>query len=114
MRLRLVTIVLLTSFSAFTVASGSAPSEQTGYIKSIQVLSDGRTIVNMVDVRADKPDCANYPYWFIADEDSVAAKNQISILLSAHVAKRSITIRGSGLCLRWVDGEDISSVEILD
>lgn len=102
--------LIIVSVSCF--GAGTVPSEQTGLIKSIQALNDGRTIIFMVETRADKPSCAAFPYWFIANENSTAGKTQVSILLAAHAAKRSVKIVGTGQCSRWSDGEDISSVEI--
>ncbi|MFT5594555.1 MAG: hypothetical protein ACI8SR_002946 [Oceanicoccus sp.] len=111
--MKFVGIVTLLMASSFSFGAGSTPSEQTGTIKSIQALNDGRTIVFMETARSEKPSCATYPYWFISNENSAAGKTQISILLAAHAAKRSVTIKGTGTCSRWSDGEDISSVEIL-
>jgi len=111
--MRLITIIILLAVSGLSFGAGSTPSQQTGNIKSIQALADGRIMVFMVDERSEKPDCATYPYWFIADENSTAGKTQLSILLAAHSAKRKVTITGSGQCTRWVDGENINSVELL-
>ena len=108
--MKIVTFTILIVISNLSIA---AESMQTGKIKSIQALNDGRTIVFMTEERSTKPSCATYPYWFIADENSTAGKTQISLLLAAHAAKRDITIKGTGTCVRWVDGEDISSVELL-
>ena len=111
--MKIVGFIILLVASSFSLGAGSTPSEQTGIIKSIQALNDGRTIEFMETARSERPSCATYPYWFIANENTTAGKTQISILLAAHAAKRSITIKGTGACSRWSDGEDISSVEIL-
>ena len=111
--MRILTIICLTLFSGFAVAAGSTPSQQTGTIKSIQALSDGRTIVFMVDTRTERPDCASNGYWFLVDENSTAGKTQLSMLLAAHASARNVKLLGTGQCTHWADGEDIDSVEFL-
>ncbi len=88
--MRLLIIICLMFFSGFAVAAGSAPSQQARVIKPIQALSDGRTIVFMVDSRVERPDYASNGYWFLADENSTAGKTQLSVLLAAHATAREV------------------------
>jgi hypothetical protein len=43
----------------------------------------------------------------IKNENSVAGKSQISLLLAAQAAGKPVAITGAGTCTRWGDGEDI-------
>lgn len=100
-------------FAASLISTCVFASSQTATIESIQIANDGRTMVTLTGNRADKPACATYNYWFIADENSNAGKAQLSALLAAHMAGRSVTVAGSGSCVRWVDGENISSITVI-
>ena len=105
--------ILLTIFVGFMLSLSAVASDQTGSIQSVQAMNDGRVIVFMQTSRSGKPACATYDYWFIADENSNAGKTQIAMLLAAQAAGRDVQIYGTGSCVRWVDGENISYVKVL-
>lgn len=76
--------------------------------------SDGLVSVELEGTHAGKPACAIYDYWMIREEASVFGKQQYAMLLSAKLAGKSIKIIGSNQCVRWLDGEDIDAIFLLD
>ena len=53
-------------------------------------------------------------YWMVRDENSNAGKGHFAMLMGAKLAAKAVAIQGSNACTRWVDGEDIEYVRILD
>lgn len=93
-------------------ANSLSASTQTGKIVSIHVREDGLHWFYVSGRRTTKPACAtnSESYWMIKNENSTAGKSQLSVLLSAHMAGKEVVIQGSDTCIRWADGEDISTV----
>lgn len=89
---------------------------QIGYIDTLYARADGLHLVTLTDASTirSKPSCATHKYWLIKDENATYGKSQFSQLLSAKLAKRKVTIRGTDTCSRWRDGEDISYITIHD
>ena len=89
---------------------------QIGYIDTLYARADGLHLVTLTDASTirSKPSCATHKYWLIKDENATYGKSQFSQLLSAKLAKRKVTIRGTDTCSRWSDGEDISYILIHD
>ncbi len=62
--------------------------------------------------KIDSPACATISYWMIRDENSNSGKQQLSMLLAAHAAQRSISVHGMNTCNRWGDGEDVDYIRL--
>ncbi|MCW8879963.1 MAG: hypothetical protein OQK51_23115 [Kangiellaceae bacterium] len=104
-----ILVVLVLSIASF----GANAGEQTGKIKYFDVrVTDNLHYLELEGERGDKPACARGNYWMIKDENSAAGKSQVSIVLAALMAGKSITIYGNGTCERWGDGEDIRMIRI--
>ncbi|KZN54483.1 hypothetical protein N474_01830 [Pseudoalteromonas luteoviolacea CPMOR-2] len=80
---------------------------QTGKIKDIRVRDDGLHWFVLDGASTNKPTCAKFGYWMIKDEKSDYGKSQFSMLLSAYMADKTITVVGANTCTRWTDGEDV-------
>jgi hypothetical protein len=98
------------------VLSGSAlGSSQTGTVARLHVrASDGLVYFYVDGIRSAAPGCASQSYWIIANENSVAAKQQLALLMMAEAAGKPIIVHGAGACTRWPDGEDVSEIAVYD
>jgi hypothetical protein len=86
---------------------------QTGKIVFLHVRStDGLIIVDMNGPVTNRAACASYPYWLVEDEKSNAGKQQLAMLMAAHLAGKTISLNGTGTCSRWPDGETIGTVTV--
>jgi hypothetical protein len=96
------------------LASNCFAGWQSGKIAVINVrASDGLHWVVLEGQPQGRPACASVQiYWIIKDENSVAGKSQISLLLAAQAAGKPVSITGLGTCTRWGDGEDINVVAV--
>lgn len=104
--------LLLAGFSAVAVSPAIAGT-QTGFVKDIYVRdSDGLILVDINGTASGHPVCAQQPYWIIPNESSDSGKRLLTLLLSAQLSFRVVTIIGKDTCNRWPDGEDIDSVGI--
>lgn len=93
---------------ASLVANAYAGS-QTGQVKWFRVRqSDNLHYLGLEGTKAGGPACATQSYWIIKDENSVAGKSQVSMIIAAYLAGKAITIQGANTCTRWGDGEDIN------
>jgi hypothetical protein len=95
-------------------ASPAIAGTQTGFVKSIYARdSDGVVIVDLAGNAASlHPTCAVQTYWVIPNESSDSGKRLLTLLLSAQLSFRVVTIIGKDTCNRWGDGEDIDTVGI--
>ncbi len=96
------------------LSEGSLAGSQTGKVKNILVRDDGLHYVVIDGIATGKPPCATIGYWIIKDENSVYGKSQLSLLMMAFAAQKSVQIEGKNSCTRWDDGEDISAIIIRD
>ncbi len=105
---QLIGILLLVL--ALNVSAGS----QTGTVDYVIVrASDGLVYFTLKEgVLNDRPDCAKIAYWMIKDENSNAGKQQYSMILTAHAAGKTVTVKGMNTCDRWGDGEDVNTIQI--
>lgn len=99
---------------ALLLSSEVMASSQRGLIKKIIVKQDGLHYLYLFGTRGKKPSCATGDYWMIGDENSVAGKTQMSIILLAYASNKQIHVTGAGDCSRWRDGETINIVQIYD
>ena len=61
----------------------------------------------------NRPSCADgHSYWMIKDENSIAGKAQLSMLLTAYASGKTISVTGSNTCTRWKDGEDLNVIHL--
>ncbi|WP_305840223.1 hypothetical protein [Photobacterium leiognathi] len=104
-------LLILSLFTSITFAG-----EQTGKIGTFYArASDNLHLVQLVgDQSKNKPSCASNHYWLIKDEHSTTGKSQISQILAAKMANKTVIIYGLNTCSRWPDGEDINYIVILD
>lgn len=107
---QLIGILLLAL--AFNVSAGSQ-SGTVGYV--IVRASDGLVYFTLKGgTLNDRPDCATIAYWMIKDENSNAGKQQYSMILAAHAAGKTVSVRGMNTCNRWSDGEDVNTIQIIN
>lgn len=96
---------------AMALVANAYAGSQTGQVKWFRVRqSDNLHYLELEGIKAGGPACATYPYWIIKDENSVAGKSQVSMIIAAYMAGKAITIEGADTCTRWGDGEDIDIV----
>lgn len=108
--MKLFIFILILLFSSEVMASS-----QTAIIKHIIVRhSDGLQYIYLHGTRDNKPSCARGEYWMIGDENSVAGKTQMSIILLAYASNKKVKITGTGNCSRWRDGETIDMIQLYD
>lgn len=50
-------------------------------------------------------------YWVIRDAKSVIGQQQIAVLIAAKTLGRDLTVRGTGACVRWGEGEDVKQID---
>lgn len=103
-------LLLCGAFLCLNAVAGS----QTGKVKTLLVRDDGLHYFVIEGTPSAKPACARNTYWMIRDENSVAGKSQLSLLLTAQASGKPVQIVGNNLCTRWSDGEDVSSVILSD
>lgn len=97
----------VTLFLMVLTLSAEAGS-QTGSVTFMTARSsDGLHWFALSGTPANRPACATGPYFMIKDENSIAGKTQISMVLAAYAAGKTISVKGAGTCLRWMDGEDV-------
>ncbi len=104
-------LILWLSVCSVSASASVQAGVQVGQIIQLEVRArDGLHFFFMSGTATDRPACAVNPYWMIKDENSVIGKAQLSMLLSAYMAGKSVTVVGSGACTRWSDGEDVDTV----
>lgn len=102
------TLILVSCLFPLVSFAGS----QGGKITQLIVRSDNLHYFFLEGKPANRPNCAlSQDYWMIKDENSVAGKTQISMLLTAYASGKAITVVGTGDCTRWPDGEDVSYIQ---
>lgn len=104
--------VLLVIFCCVSLFAG----QSSGYVDSLLVRdSDGLVYFFLRDevVLSEKPSCATKKYWMVKSENSVAGKNQLSLLMAAQMAGKKVKVYGYHTCERWGDGEDVNTVQLL-
>lgn len=97
------------------MAGSASAGTQTGHVVKLHVrASDGLVYVELDGTASDKPACASsHSYWMIKNETSITGKQQLAQLLAAQVSGKQITIFGANTCTRWIDGEDIDEIMLL-
>ena len=104
-----ITFVLLLSVSSSAFSLGN----QIGKVTSIKIRVDGIVKVSIDGPRNEQAACASKPFWVIQDENSVAGKAQLALLMSAQASGRDVVIGAfpTGQCTRDPNnGEDIRNV----
>lgn len=99
--------VIAVTLSGLTFAVG----EQTGLVTEIAVrASDGLVTFKLSNnAGPTRPYCASLStYWIIKDENSESGKRQLALLMMARAEKLPVTVKGTGACTRWPDGEDVN------
>jgi hypothetical protein len=99
-----------------SIASGEALAGTTvGTINQIiQRASDGLTYVVINGTISGQPACATAGYFMIQNENSESGKKQFAMLMLAKASGLRVIITGAGTCSRWVDGEDINGIQLID
>jgi hypothetical protein len=95
--------------------STPAPAgQQAGQVTVlIKRASDGLIYFHLTGQATGRPSCAaNTTYWMVKDENSLTGKQQLAMLMTARTTGQTITVVGSGTCLRWGDGEDLDYVQL--
>ncbi len=99
-----------------SMMSLSHAGEQIGTIQYVRVrASDGLIYFALSGgAKSGSPPCATVDYWMIRDENSNAGKQQYAMLLAAQLAGRAVAIAGLSTCARWVNGEDVNEIRIVE
>jgi hypothetical protein len=103
--------------AALAVVSCSAVAgDITGYVTSVVTRdSDGLTYAVVAGTPSSRAACAAATsYWIVAAETTESGKKQYALLLSAKTSGLRVTINGKGTCTRWIDGEDINTLQLID
>jgi predicted regulator of Ras-like GTPase activity (Roadblock/LC7/MglB family) len=105
--------------AALAALLGTAPahaqSSQDGTVYQIRVrATDGLVYVYLVGPRTTAPGCATDTFFSVANETSVAGRQQLAMLTMAQAAGKRVTIYGTGACARWPSAEDIAEVVVWD
>lgn len=99
----LILIVLALAANAHAGTAGS------GILSDVHFMNNGVVIVYTSGVRADVPTCAStQPDRFAIDASTEAGKAQLSGLLAAYVAEKTVRIFGMGSCAAHPDTETIN------
>jgi hypothetical protein len=89
----LLATLMLTSVSAF---GGDA---QPGTLSTVHFMSSGVVMVYTSGSRSNVPACAaSFPSRFVVDGSTAGGKVQVSGLLTAYAAGKSVRIIGTGTC----------------
>ena len=108
-------LALVTSAMAWTPAGALAQSNQDGTVLQIRVrATDGLVRVQLDGPRGTTPACASQPHWTIANETSIAGRQQIALLTMAQAAGKRVIVYGTGACARWPDSESIAEIAVWD
>jgi hypothetical protein len=96
-------------------STASAQSNQDGNVAQLRVrATDGLVYAYLDGPRTTAPSCATQPFWAIANESSIAGRQQIALLTMAQASGKRVTIYGTGSCGRWPDAENIAEVVVWD
>lgn len=88
-----------------------AIGDQTGTVTQVvSRASDGLVYFMMSGTHNNKPPCALNDYWIIRDPNSTTGKSQLSMLMTAVVSGRTISVSGMGFCDKWPDGESLDAI----
>ncbi len=99
-------LLFLALMSSNNLYAGSASS---GTLFNFHFMNNGVIIVYTTGTRSGVPACASsQPQRFALDATTTAGKTQLSGLISAHAAKKPITIYGTGACTAYGDSETIN------
>ncbi len=103
--------ILVGFIVAIFLISPTFASTQTGKVIQILVRTDGLHWFHVSGPRGTRPTCTgNHTYWMIKDENSAYGKSQMSMMLAAYTAGKNVKVEGAGVCTRWGDGEDITTL----
>jgi hypothetical protein len=104
---------MLGMIASVAFASEAVAGTISGTVQLVLVrASDGLVYAVINGTPSGQPACATHSYWMIANESSDAGHKQYAMLLQAQATGAHVTIYGSGACTRWLDGEDIDSVQV--
>lgn len=97
------------------ISSGSLAGWVEGKVTDIIVRqSDGLHYFYVSGEATNRASCASgTTYWAIKDEHSLAGKSQLSLLLAAYAAAKTVRVHGTGKCERWSDSEDVNEVHLI-
>ena len=110
------TALLAGALSALLAAApAQAQSSQDGTVLQLRVrATDGLVYVYVNGPRTAAPGCATDTFFSVANETSVAGRQQLAMLTMAQAAGKRVTIYGTGACARWPSAEDIADVVVWD
>lgn len=102
------------SFFLMLVTLSVQAGWQEGQITKILVRqSDGLHYFFMSGTATNRPACAaGHTYWILKDENSIAGKSQLSMLLTAYASGKTVSVSGTDACTRWGDGEDVNVIQL--
>lgn len=110
-----VTLLAAAVAALLGAAPAHAQSSQDGTVLQIRVrATDGLVYIYVNGPRTTAPGCATDTFFSIANETSVAGRQQLAMLTMAQAAGKRVTIYGSGACARWPSAEDIAEVVVWD
>ena len=99
----------------FAALPAHAQSSQDGTLLQIRVrATDGLVYIYVNGPRTTPPGCATDTFFAVANETSVAGRQQLAMLTMAQAAGKRVTIYGTGACARWPSAEDIAEVVVWD
>jgi hypothetical protein len=96
--------------SAALVASCFSPASATtatGTISYIHVMSNGVVLFHMSESRTGLPTCAASPVRFAFNATTAAGQARLSVIMTAYVANKTVTVHGTDACGDWWDTESV-------
>lgn len=101
--------IFLTLLFLLLAVNARAGSADSGALSNLHFMNNGVVIVYTSGVRTGVPTCATtQPSRFAIDASTAAGKAQLSGLLAAYVAEKTVRIFGTGSCAAYPDTETIN------
>jgi hypothetical protein len=103
-----------TFISVWAWNPASAQSVATGSISNVdvQTANGGKVIFNQGSNRSGVPTCATITNRWAFDGTTPAGQATLSLILSAYMSGKSVTVHGLGNCSAWGDTETVQYIEM--
>jgi hypothetical protein len=101
--------ILLPVALAVSCCSPASATTATGTISYIHVMSNGVVLFLMSNSRTGLPTCAaaTDPTRFAFNATTAAGQARLSVIMTAYVANKTVTVHGTDACGDWGDTESV-------
>ena len=104
----LLLIVLTGSMWLVNIASACC-STVNGTVTAISVLPGGQFFFGLSGSESGKPAC-NTTNRYVVDTNTQGGRSTMSVVLSAYLSGKTLTVLGFQTCTIWSDSEDMGSL----